>query len=113
MQNQMTEDNDVMLQEMHKFSRRECLEVVGKPRQVDDKNSETKVLPIFQKVDLIIGPAFIDDCNRLGKFNDRVIVKLTRRKYPKQILKVKEGLGDLNMEDLNVLGGTKTYINQN
>lgn len=86
--------------------------MVGKPRQVDDKNSETKLLPIFQKVGFAIDPAFTDDCNRLGKFNDRVIVKLTRRKYPEQILKVKEDLGDLNMEDLNVFRGTKTYINQ-
>ena len=31
------------------YSRRECLEVVGIPRQVDDKNLETKMLSIFQK----------------------------------------------------------------
>ena len=45
------------------YSRRECLEVVGIPRQVDDKNLETKVLSIFQKIGCIIDPNFIDNCH--------------------------------------------------
>ena len=72
------------------YSRRECLEVDEMPRQVDDKNLETKVLSIFQKIDCKINPTFIDDCHRLGKNNDRVIVKFTRRKDCKQILRVKK-----------------------
>ena len=52
------------------YSTRECLEVAGIPRQVDDKNLETKVLPIFQKIGCTIDPTFIDDCHRLGKNND-------------------------------------------
>ena len=31
-------------------SRKECLEVVGIPRQVDDNQLETKVISIFEKV---------------------------------------------------------------
>ena len=49
------------------YSRRECLEVAGIPRQVDDKNLETKVLSIFQKIGCTIDPTFIDDCHWLGK----------------------------------------------
>ena len=45
------------------YSRRECLEVVGIPRQVDDKNLETKMLSIFQKIGCIIDPNFIDNCH--------------------------------------------------
>ena len=45
------------------YSRRECLEVVGIPQQVDDKNLETKVLSIFQKIGCIIDPSFIDNCH--------------------------------------------------
>ena len=45
------------------YSRRECLEVVGIPQQVDDKNLETKVLSIFQKIGCIIDPNFIDNCH--------------------------------------------------
>ena len=92
------------------YSRRECLEVAGIPRQVDDKNLETKVLSIFQKIGCTIDPTFIDDCHRLGKSNYRVIVKFTRRKDCKQILKVKKDLRNLDIEDLDPRRGTKVYI---
>ena len=97
LQNKITEDNNVMLQEMRKFnenfaklqaelvvtkrvnselckrivtmesqcwanahySRRECLEVFGIPRQVDDKKLETKLLSILQKIGCTIDPFFI------------------------------------------------------
>ena len=56
-----------------KYSRKECLEKVGIPRQVDDNLLKTKVLSIFEKVGCTIDPGFIDDCHRLGKNSDRVI----------------------------------------
>ena len=59
-------------------------EVAGIPRQVDDKNLETKVMAIFQKIGCTIDPTFIDDCHRLSKNNERVIVKFARRKDCKQ-----------------------------
>ena len=93
-----------------RYSRRECLEVAGIPRQVDDKNLEKKMLSIFQKIGCIIDPTFIDDCHRLGKNNDRVIIKFTRRKDWKQILKVKKDLRDLNMDILIYLLGAQRYI---
>ena len=86
--------------------------MAGIPRQVDDKNLETKVLSIFQKIGCTIDPTFIDDCHQLRKNNDRVIVKFTRRKDCKQILKVKKDLRNLDMEDLDLPRGTKIYINQ-
>ena len=45
------------------YSRRECPEVAGTPRQVHDKNLETKVLSIFQKISCTIDCTFIDDCH--------------------------------------------------
>ena len=51
-------------------SRKECLEVVSIPRQVDEKDLEAKMMSIFQKVDCTIAPEFIDGCHRLGKNND-------------------------------------------
>ena len=92
------------------YSRRECLEVAGIPRQIDDKDLETKVLSIFQKIGCTIDPTFIDDCHRLGKNNVRVIVKFTSRKDWKQILKVKKDLRDLNMDILIYLPGAQRYI---
>ena len=45
------------------YSRKECLEVAGIPRQVDDKNLIKKVLSIFQRIGCTIDPTFIDDCH--------------------------------------------------
>ena len=78
------------------------MEVVGIPRQVDDKHLKAKVLSIFQTVGCTIVPEFIDDCHRLGKNNDRVIVKFTRR----------NDLKDLTADDLDLPQGTKIFGNQ-
>ena len=86
--------------------------MAGIPLQVDDKNSETNVLSVFQKIGCTIGLTFIDDCHWLSTNNDRVIVKFTCRKDCKQILKVKKDLRNLDMEDLDLSRGTKIYINQ-
>ena len=94
------------------YSRRECLEVAGIPQQVDDKNLETKVPSIFHKIGCTIDATFIGDCYRLGKNNVRVTGKFTRWKNCKQIFKIKKDLRDLNMDDLDLPGDTKIYINQ-
>ena len=83
------------------YSKRECLEVAGIPRQVDEKNLEKKVLSSF-KIGCTSDPTYIDDYHRLGKTNDIVIVKFTRRKDYKPIFKVKKDLRDLNMNYLDL-----------
>ena len=93
------------------YSRKECLEVVGIPRQVDDNQLETKVLSIFEvgcKIDL----GFIDDCHRLGKINGRDIIKFARRKGCKQVLQVKKDLKELNTDDMDLPRGTNIFVNQ-
>ena len=95
-----------------KYSRKECLEKVGIPRQVDDNLLKTKVLSIFEKVGCTIDPGFIDDCHRLGKNSGRVIVTFSRREDCKQVLQVKKDLKDLNKDDLDLPRGTKIFVNQ-
>ena len=94
------------------YSRKERLEVVGIPRQVDDNLLETKVLSIFKKVGYRIDPGFIDDCHRLGKNSDRVIVQFSRRKDCKKVLQAKKDLKDLNTDNLNLPRGTEIFVNQ-
>ena len=89
------------------YSRNECVELVGIPRQVDDRHLKANMLSIFQKVDCTIAPEFIDDCHQLGKNNDRVIVKFTRSKDCKQVLQLKKDLKDLTVDDLDLLQGKK------
>ena len=94
------------------YSRKECLEVVGIPRQVDDNLLKTKVFSIFQKVGCTIDSGFIDDCHRLGENSDRVIIKFSRRKDSKQVLQTKKDLKDLNTDDLDLPSDTKIFVNQ-
>ena len=89
------------------YSRKECVEVVGITRQVDDTHLEAKVLSIFQKVGCTSAPEYIGGCHRLGKNNDQVIVKFAHRKDCKQVLQVKIDLKDLTADDLDLPRGTK------
>ena len=66
------------------YSRRECLEVAGIPRDVSNENLEWKVLEVFSKVGCEIFSRDIDACHRLT-INDRVTVKFLRRKGCDQV----------------------------
>ena len=55
---------------------------------------------------------FYYDCHRLGKNNDRVIIKFSRRKSCKQVLQVKKDLKDLSTDDLDLTKGRKNFVNQ-
>ena len=66
------------------YSRRECLEVAGIPRDVSNENLEWKILEVFSKVGCEIFSRDIEACHRLTN-NDRVTVKFLRRKDCDQV----------------------------
>ena len=66
------------------YSRRECLEVAGIPRDVSNENLEWKILEVFSKVGCEIFSRDIEACHRLT-INDRVTVKFLRRKGCDQV----------------------------
>ena len=70
------------------YSRRECLEVVGIPREVEQKDLESKVLSVLEKVGCKINPDNIEDCHRLS-------------------IRVEKDLRNLNLEDLGFHGKIK------
>ena len=53
----------------------------------------------------------IEDCHRVGK-RGTTIVKFCKRKVSKQVLNVRKDLTKLSMEDLQLTGQGKLYINQ-
>ena len=53
----------------------------------------------------------IEDCHRVGKWGT-TIVKFCKRKVSKQVLNVRKDLTKLLMEDLQLTGQGKLYINQ-
>ena len=95
------------------YSRRgECLEVVGIPKEVEQKDLEGKVLSVLEKVSCKIDPDNIEDCHRLSKKSDNVIIKFTRQKDSQHVLRVKRDLRNVNLEDLGFHGEIKIYINR-
>ena len=61
------------------YTRRECLEISGIPKIVEQSNLEDKVLSIFEKIDCNVAKEYIEACHRLGKHKN-VIVKFSKRK---------------------------------
>ena len=88
------------------YSRRECLEVVGIPRSVDDNALEEKVIQVFEKVG-----CNIEACHGITKKNGRVIVKFSGRKDCQNVLSVKKNLQKLKMEDIGLTRDNKVFIN--
>ena len=78
-----------------------CPERAGIPRQVHDNLLESKVLSVFEKVGSTIDPGFIDDSHYLGKNNDRVIIKFSRRKDCRQIFRAKKDLKESSTDDMD------------
>ena len=93
------------------YLRRECLEVVGIPREVEQKDMEDKLLSVPENVGCKIDPDNIEDFHRLSKKSDNVIIKFSRQKDCQHALQVKNDLRKLNLEDLGFHGKNKIYIN--
>ena len=93
------------------YSRRECLEVVGIPRSVDDNSVEEKIIKVFEKVSCNIDSSNIEVCHRITQRNDRVNVRFSRRKDCQRKLSVKKILQKLKMEGIGLAGDNKVFIN--
>ena len=93
------------------YSRRECLEVVGIPRSVDDNILEEKVIQVFEKIGCNIDSSNTEAYHRITKKNDKAVVKFSRKKDCQRVLLVKKNLQKLKMEDIGLTGDNKVFIN--
>ena len=93
-------------------SRRECLDIAGTPCEVSGEVLE-EVLNIFDKIGCRISPDHIESCHCISKKADTVVVKFSRRKDCQQVWQVKKDLQKLKMEDLDLPGSNKLFINRN
>ena len=92
------------------YSRKECLELVGLPHQVDDNQLKSTIN--FRESWFQIHPGFIAECHRLGKNNDSVIIKFSCMNDCKQVLLVKKVLNDISMGELDLARCTEIFIKQ-
>ena len=71
--------NNLLLTRLNaRYLRRECLNIVGIPREVSGEVLEEKVLKIFGKVGCDISPDRIEVCYRFGRTADTVIVTFSK-----------------------------------
>ena len=70
------------------------------------------MLSVLEKIGCKIEPDSIEDCHRLSKNSDNVIIKFSRRNDCEHVLRVKEDLRNLNLEDLGFHGENKIYKNR-
>ena len=95
------------------YSRRECVDIVGIPREVKEEVLEETMLNNFGKLGCSISPGHIESCHDINKKSDTVIVKFSRRKDSQQVSQVKKVLHKLKMEDIDLTGSNKLFINRN
>ena len=91
------------------YSRRECLEIVGIPISINDKNLQSTVCNILSETDVPCDPEDLEDCHRTK--GDRTIVKFSSRRKSSEVLRKKEKKNiDGSKFDFNA--GVKLYINE-
>ena len=93
-------------------SRRECAEVVGLPSSIEDKEFEPTVCRMFQHIGVDITGKESRQKSGMKKQSDRAIFKFSRRKDCEHIMRRKSELRKLKPSDLDLLNGTKLYINE-
>ena len=66
------------LHAQEQYSRRECLEIVGIPVSINDKNLQATVCNILNEIDVPCGSEDLEDCHRIK--GDGTIVKFSSRR---------------------------------
>ena len=85
---------------------------MGIPREVSGEVLEERVLNIFGKLGCDISPDCIEACHRVGRTTDTVNVKFSKRKDCQHVSNFKKDLKKLTMEDLELPGNSKLFINR-
>ena len=51
------------------YSRWECLEVTGNPDSIESKDPQQTLLKVFEKMEVMVDPANVEDCHRIKTSN--------------------------------------------
>ena len=94
-----------------KWSRRECLELVGIPPSVKDDDLEKVFTKNFNKVGINITERDMQAFHRIRE-EGRTFIKLSNRKDSQAVLKVKRDLNNLTMNDFGFEEDNKIYVNE-
>ena len=93
------------------YSSRECLDLSSIPLSFSDNDLEHVICKAITKAGVEVSDKDIEDCHRIDK-RGTSIVKFCKRKVLRQVFNVTKDLAKLSMEDLQLPGQDKLYINQ-
>ena len=94
------------------YARRETVELVGIPEEVEPKNLEAKVVQIFNHAGVKVNPRDFHAVHRL-KNKQTVIAKLVNRRDAIAILRAKKQLREVKGDEKKKLGVKgKIYVNE-
>ena len=96
------------LHAQEQYSRRECLEIVGIPISIDDKNLQSTVCNILNETDVPCDPEDLEDCHRTK--GDRTIVKFSSRRKSSEVLRKKKKLKNIDGYKFDFNAEVKLYI---
>ena len=88
------------------------LDIVGILCKLSGQVLDEKVSKIFENLVCDISPDRIEACHRVGKTTDTVIIKFSKRKDCQHVWSVKKDLQKLTMEDSELPGSNKFFINK-
>ena len=94
------------------YSKRECLGIIVIPIEVEADVLKERVVNIFEKIGCNIPSNHIEACHRASKKSATVIVKFLRRKDCQQFLAGKKDLRKIKMEDVDLPGQYKLFMNK-
>ena len=98
------------LHAQEQYSRRECLEIVGIPASVDDKNLQATVCNILNEIDVPCGSEDLEDCHRIK--GDCTIAKFSSRRKSSGVLHEMKKLKNIDGSKFDFNAGVKLYINK-
>ena len=95
------------------YSRLECLDIIGISSKVEANALEEKVVTIFKKLGCNIPFNRVGACHRVSKMSATFIMKFSHRNDCQQVLAVKMDMRKIKMEDVDLPGQNKLFINKN
>ena len=99
------------MSEQEQYSRRECIELVGLPSNINGEELENAVIKTFQVAGINIGRQNFHAVHRLA--DQRVVIaKLTNRRDAIDILRQKKKLRTLSAENQRKMNCQKVYVNE-
>ena len=96
--------------QMQQYSRRDCIELVGVPTSVEDKNLEKKSLEILKSINVEVQPSEVQACHRMFD-KKRVIIKFLNRKTAIECLKNRSKLKTVDKKKFGFQKGD-IYLNE-